>query len=159
MLFRSPNTNSAVLAEIPAGTSLKYMYDGNNGWLKLVDPYNGKIGYISADYVAHDTQEDGAAVGNVSNSAMTGSRFDWASTNTGPAIYGPVTLEDAIKSSSSNVYGPQLPANWNNRKQNYRLYWWNPESYKNLPKSILNGPNAVRQSPCPSASVLGYWQH
>ena len=153
-LREGPNTNSAVLAEIPAGTSLKYMYDGNNGWLKLIDPYNGKIGYISADYVAHDTQEDGAAVGNVANSAMSGSRFDWASTNTGPAIYGPVTLEDATKSSSSNVYGPQLPANWNNRKQNYRLYWWNPESYKDLPKSILNSPNAVTELLKSNADIL-----
>ena len=147
-LREGPNTNSAVLAEIPAGTTLKYKYDGNNGWLKLIDPYNGKTGYISADYVLHAVQEDGAAIGNVTtNSAMSGSSFNWKGSNNGPAISGPVTLEQALKSASSNVYGPQLPSNLNNNtaKKDYKINWWNPVQYKQLPKSILNSPNAVTE--------------
>lgn len=147
-LREGPNTNSAVLAEIPAGTSLKYMYDGNSGWLKLIDPYDGKIGYISADYVIHDVQEDGAAIGNVPNSAMAGTSFNWGSSTNGPSVYGPATLENASNSSSSVVYGPQ-PFNVNNNKnatkKDYKINWWNPVNYKQLPKSILNSPNAVTE--------------
>lgn len=146
-LRESPNTNSAVLAEIPPGTSLKYMYDGNKGWLKLIDPYNNQIGYISADYVTHDVQEDALSI-TTTDPAMIGTSFDWGASNSGPTVYGPASLENASKSSSSAAYGPQ-PFNANNNKnrgkKDYKINWWNPVNYKQLPKSILNSPNAVTE--------------
>lgn len=61
------STSSSILAKIPNGTKLDLEVSGTKGWFKTT--YNGKTGYVSADYINLDENwlDDGYQSNSTSN--------------------------------------------------------------------------------------------